>query len=187
MPTSGTGATEPQPRRGPAAQRAGAGGFTLLELLVVMAIMAVVAGMAVLASGGVGSRRLENAARSAEALVGLACERASVTGRDLGIALVEDGLRFGYLVPQGFQPVPDDPADPLRPRPLGTALHLTLVRDGEVLDPQPDPPATPQLACFASGELTPFRLELAAEGEGERWLLQGRLDGTLELERADAR
>lgn len=186
MPTSGTGATEPRPRRVTAAHRAGPRGFTLLELLVVMAIMAVVAGMAVLASGGVGSRRLENAARSAEALVALACERAGFTGRDLGIALVEDGLRFGYLVPQGFLLVEDDPADPLRPRPLGEALGLLLVRDGEALEPQTDPPTTPQLACFASGELTPFRLELAAAGEGERWLLEGQLDGSLQLERADA-
>src|SRR5690606_21330237 len=118
MPTSGTGATEARTRGAAPAHGAGARGFTLLELLVVLAIVSVVAGMAVLATGGMGGRRLEHAARSTEALLAHACERAALTGRDVGIALVAGGLRFGYLAPQGFQPLRDDPADPLRPRML---------------------------------------------------------------------
>lgn len=184
MPTSGTGATDPRSRR--ACAPIAARGFTLLELLVVLAIMAVVAGMAVLAAGGMDGRRLENAARSTEALLAHACERASMTGRDMGIALVGDGLRFGYLAPQGFQLVRDDPADPLRPRPMDESLHLTLVREGEHLEPQQDPPSGAQLACFASGELTPFTLLFEAQGSSERWQLTGHLDGALELERSDA-
>lgn len=185
MPTSGTGATEPR-QRSDRAHGAAVRGFTLLELLVVLAIVAVVAGMAVLASGGLGERRLENAARSTEALVAHACERAAMTGRDMGIALVEDGLRFGYIAPQGFQLVRDDPADPLRPRAQHETLRLSLLRDGELLEAQQDPPSTPQLACFASGELTPFTLHLESVDGSERWQLTGALDGRLRLERSDA-
>lgn len=184
MPTSATGATEPR-NAGPGRARP-VRGFTLLELLVVAAIVALVAGMAVLASGGVGDRQLENAARRAEALVELACERAAMTGRDLGFALVEGGLRFGYLVPQGFQPVRDDPADPLRSRPWDASLRFSLLRDGEVLAAEPDPPSTAQVACFASGELTPFTLRLEAEGREGGWELTGSLAGDLELERDHA-
>ena len=182
MPTSATGASEP--RRRVSAGRP-AGGFSLLELLVVVAIIAVLAGMAVLATGGMGGRRVENAARRAEALIALACERAALTGRDMGVALVADGLRFGYLAPQGFQRVKDDPADPLRPRALGEAVQLALFRDGQALQPVEDPPATPQLACFASGELTPFRLRVAGEGESRAWELHGAADGKLRLEASD--
>jgi len=187
MPTSGTGATEARTRGAAPAHGAGARGFTLLELLVVLAIVSVVAGMAVLATGGMGGRRLEHAARSTEALLAHACERAALTGRDVGIALVAGGLRFGYLAPQGFQPLRDDPADPLRPRMLDETVRLILSRDGDVLSPQPDPPSAPQLACFASGELTPFTLVLEAHDSSERWQLAGTLDGSLRLERTDAR
>ena len=189
MPTSATGASSPA--RGSAraatslAVHARARGFTLLEVLVVLAIVAVLAGIAALSVGGVGSRRVENAAKRAEALVALACERAALTGRDMGIAVLADGLRFGYLAAQGWQPVGDDPADPLRPRALGDSIRLQLERDGERVDAAIDPPAAPQLACFGSGELTPFRLTIEGEGEALRWHLDGALDGTLTLAGAD--
>lgn len=186
MPTSATGATDrPVVVGDRVAAYARRAGFTLLELLVVLAIVAVIAGVAALSVGGVGSRAGENAARRAQALLELACERAALTGRDIGVAVVEDGLRFGYLTPQGFRLVGDDPADPLRARPLGEGLVLTLEREGEVLPAVADPPATPQLACLGSGEMTPFRLDIAREGEPVSWVLAGSLDGTLTLERSD--
>lgn len=189
MPTSATGASSPARASAHAATslkvRARTRGFTLLEVLVVLAIVAVLAGIAALSVGGVGSRRVENAAKRAEALVALACERAALTGRDMGIAVLADGLRFGYLAAQGWQPVGDDPADPLRPRALGDSIRLQLERDGERVDAAIDPPAAPQLACFGSGELTPFRLTIEGEGEAVRWHLDGALDGTLTLAGAD--
>lgn len=187
MPTSATGPSSPARThaRGFTALKLRARGFTLLEVLVVLAIIAVLAGIAALSVGGVGSRRVENAARRAEALVALACERAALTGRDMGIAVLADGLRFGYLAAQGWQPVGDDPADPLRPRPIGESVRLGLERDGAQVEPALDPPAAPQLACFGSGELTPFRLTIEGEGEAVRWRLDGALDGTLTLAGAD--
>ena len=172
MPTSATGTNK-------------RGGFTLLEVLVVLAIVAVLAAVATLAVGGVGSRRVENAARRAEALLTLACERAAMTGRDIGVAVLADGLRFGYLVEQGWQPVGDDPADPLRPRALGEAIRLSVEREGELLDLADDPPTAPHLACSSSGELTPFVLEIAGEADAQRWHLRGTLDGTLALQAVD--
>ena len=76
-------------------------GFSLIEILVVLVIAGVLAGALVIAAGSSGPRELENAARRAQALVQLACERALIGGRDIGFAPVEGGLRFGYFEPDG--------------------------------------------------------------------------------------
>lgn len=165
------------------------GGFTLLEVLVVVVIAGVLVGAATLAIGGGGDRELENAARRAQARIALACERAVLGGHDIGFALVDDGLRFGYLAPQGWQPFADGRGDELRERPLGNAIELELRRDGERIDTVSDAAletGPPQLACFASGELTPFELRLARADVEREWQLRGALDGRVTLEALDA-
>src|SRR5688572_11902937 len=83
-------------------------GFTLIELLVVLVIAGVLIGALVLAAGGSGARELENAAQRSRGLIALACERALLSGRDLGFAPTRDGLRFGYFVAEGWRPLGDD-------------------------------------------------------------------------------
>jgi general secretion pathway protein H len=162
-------------------------GFTLIEVLVVVVIIAVVVTAATLAIGGSASRELENAARRAELRVGLACERAMFSGQDVGFSLVDSALRFGYLLPERWLPVPDEDAEVLRARPLGPPqISVTARRDG--LPMQSDPIATqPQFVCFSSGELTPFELELASAGVAERWTLSAHIDGSTELTRVEPR
>lgn len=160
------------------------GGFSLIELLVVLVIMGVVVGTVTLAIGGSGERELERAARAAQARITLACQRAELGGHDIGFALDGGALRFGYLHPQAWQPFPPRSGEELRERPLGDGVLAELYRDGERLG-EPDP-LTPQLVCFASGELTPFELRLARADVARRWHLRGQLDGRLLLEPIDA-
>ncbi len=148
-------------------------------------VIGVVIGAATLAFT-TGDRELEQAARRAETRVRLACERAALTGTDIGFALVEDGLRFGRLAAGRWVPVEDSPAEPLRQRPLGTGTTVVAFRDGLPLAPA-DAPQSPQFACFASGELTPFRLELRHPGAAQSWRVDGRIDGRIEVARADPR
>ncbi len=166
-------------------------GFTLIEVLVVVVIVGVVVGAATLAISASGSRELENAARRAEARIALACERALVSGQDLGFSLIEGSLRFGYMLPTRWQAVSDSPDEALRERPIGEGIALRLTRDGlDVVDaPAGDDLIAdkPQFICFSSGELTPFELELARDGVAERWHLLARVDGNLELTREDRR
>ncbi len=161
------------------------GGFTLIELLVVLVIIGVVLGTVTLAVGGSGERELENAARRAQARIALACERAVMGGHDIGFSLVDAALRFGYISPQGWQPFGPRSGEELRERSLGDGVEVELTRDGLVL--ANDDEAAPQLACFSSGELTPFELRLARSDVARQWHVRGRLQGRIEIEASDAR
>lgn len=161
-------------------------GFTLIELLVVVVILAALIGAATLAFPDLGARRGDNAAARVEALLRLACERALASGRDVGIAVSRTGFAFGHFRAGRFEPVADSPAEALRPRSIDAAVTLGLRVDGRALVLADDPPAAPQLACLASGELTPFVLELTLPDGGTR-RLHGRPSGALAWEDDDAR
>ncbi len=156
-------------------------GFTLVELLVVILIVGIVAGAVMLSVRGSGEREVENAARRAQALIALACERATLTGRDMGFSIVRDGLRFGYFEPEGWQTMRSDAADELRPRPLGRELVLSAERDGQALVLESDAGREPSFACLSSGELTPFRLQVERADAQTAWVLKGQMNGSLEL------
>ncbi len=157
-------------------------GFTLIELVVVIVIVGVIAGTVALSVRGSGEREVENAARRAQALIRLACERALLGGRDIGFTPVRDGLRFGYFETDGWRPLPPgNQSDELRPRPLGRELALGAERDGEPLMLADEPGREPSFACLSSGELTPFHLYIERADALTAWTLEGRLDGTLEL------
>lgn len=177
MPTFPTGRTE-----------ATQAGFSLIELLVVLVIAGVLVGGIALSLHGQGAREVEQAARRAEALVRLACERALGSGVDLGFSVVSDGLRFGYLGETGWHPIEAGEGDALRARALGRGLLLSVSRDGVPLSLPEAPGPEPMFACFGSGELTPFELRIERPDAPHPWHLQGRLDGTLSLrEQTDAR
>lgn len=155
--------------------------FTLIEILVVLVIAGVLVGALVIASGGTGPRELENAARRAQSLIAVACERAVIGGRDIGFAPVQGGLRFGYFELDGWRQVTDRGDDELRPRALGEGIELVAERDGEALELDADAPEEPPFACLSSGELTPFVLRFARPGVKDEWQLEGHLDGRLDL------
>jgi general secretion pathway protein H len=134
-------------------------GFSLIEILVVTVILAVVAATVTLAVAGAGGeRQLARDADRVAALVVYACEQAELSGRDIGVSLSRGGYRFSrnehadwVLLREGE----------LRPRKWSASPHVTLTRDGNGVGVGDEFPDKPQLACFSSGELTAFRLELA--------------------------
>jgi general secretion pathway protein H len=160
-------------------------GFTLIEILVVIVIIGVLVATLTLAAGGGAVRELENAAERSQRLIELACERAVLSGRDLGFAPTREGLRFGYYEREGWRPIEARGGDELRPRPWGAGVEVRAARDGDPLEVRDEPPAEPPFACLASGELTPLRLEFSRPDVAHYWRLEGAFDGRLTLRQED--
>lgn len=170
MPTSETGIN----KRSTAMR-----GFTLIELLVVVVILAVLAGALTLAMGGLGGeRQLEQQARRTQALIGYACEQAELVGRDIGVSIDRRGYRFSRRNGAAWLPLE---IDELRPRKWLDGTQTALSSDGHAIVVGDDFPEKPQLVCFSSGELTPFRLELRLADLAQGWQLDGAPDATLKL------
>jgi prepilin-type N-terminal cleavage/methylation domain-containing protein len=164
----------------------GVRGLTLIELLVVLVILGVLVGAVTLAFPDLGARRGEQALARVRALVELACERAVLSGRDVGIAVAHDALAFGHFRDGRFEQIPDSVGEALRPRRIERGLWLSLSVDGRTLALSDALPVRPQLACLSSGELTPFFLELANR-DGGRWPRRAGASGRLDTEASDGR
>lgn len=162
-------------------------GISLIELLVALAIVATMAGAVLLAFPDLAGRTVETSAGRVQELLTLACERAERSGRDFGIAVGNDSLRFGPFVGGVWQPLADSPSEALRPRQLPEPLTLVLSVDGAELALADGLPDTPQLACLATGERTPFELALV-DGTGTRvWQIRAAVTGAITGDSTDAR
>lgn len=154
-------------------------GFTLIEILVVVVILGVLAAALTLAVGvGGGERQLARQAEQIQALVGYACEQAELTGREIGVSMNTTGYRFSRLERDNWQAFREGE---LRPRAWIANGGALLSRDGHGVEIVAQFPDKPQLLCFSSGELTPFRLDLNLPEATQLYRLDGQPDGTVTL------
>jgi general secretion pathway protein H len=154
-------------------------GFTLIEILVVVVILGVVIGAVTLALGAVGGeRQLARQAEQVRALFAYACEQAELTGRDLGISVDAQGFRFSVANRGAWVA---DKASELRARKWLVGTLAKLSRDGQPIAMTGEALQKPQLVCFSSGELTPFRLELALADVVPLFRVDGQPDGEIVL------
>ncbi|GIX33893.1 MAG: hypothetical protein KatS3mg125_1849 [Lysobacterales bacterium] len=154
-------------------------GLSLLELLVVLAILAVLAGAALLSAGLAqpmppAERELQRLARGMR----LACERARLSGLAQGLLLEKRGYAFAFDDGSGWLRYGAGAEAAFQPRLWPERLHPELSREGRS-PPLPERAESPQIACFPSGELTPFEL-LLREPDGRVHGLKGTLLGRLE-------
>lgn len=163
--------------------RSHAPGSTLIELLVGLVIVSVVLGATMLAFPRTGERRADQAATQAQALVELACERAELTGEDIGIAVDGHDLVFSLYRDDAWKPFADSPREALRRRKLDPAVTLELRIDQPMLAPAA---AGAQVLCLASGESTPFVLDLRGPAQQQR-SLRGDGSGVVRQGDDDAR
>jgi len=161
-------------------------GFTLIEVLVVMAIAATLTALVILRLGAWQDpddpeRLLERLA----ARIGHQCEQALFQSRPRGLRFSQSGVDAWQRGPEGWRALAERGADAMLsvPRSLAMGLELggypvelkELERSPMANDP-PDP--APQVVCHPLGELTPFRLSLSAADDREL-VLEGQASGRL--------
>jgi general secretion pathway protein H len=165
-------------------------GFTLLELLVVVFIIAVIAGMAVISTGNIGvDRLLEQEARRARVLFGLAAQEAMLQGRPLGVVVEPQAYRF--LVAGNEDWAEFQYSGPLRERQLldGFQLSISNTEQAGVFDfgqqQQKEGTPSPQILFFPTGEMNPFSLSFQHLSHQGGYILQGQENGRMELLRKE--
>jgi general secretion pathway protein H len=163
-----------------------AGGFTLVEILVVIVIIGVIAAGALLSLSSTGrDSGLEQERDRLAALIDYVRERGELQTLEYGIHCTPTGYRFLVYDPRQSAWVTDTLDDVLRrPRELPAGLLITLLIEGhEVVleaprNAQSPGPLRPQVLLLSSGELNSFALTLKRAGTRRNVTLRTSADGT---------
>ena len=178
MPTSGTGIYRSR------ASRVASAGFSLLELLVVVAIIGLLAQAVALSWRALGNdQEIEQETTRLRGVIDLLHEEALMQSRDYGLMFTETGYRFYVFDYQQLEWVEAQGDDLLQPHALRPLLSMTLFLDGREVPLDPDfesqdiENAEPQVMLLSSGEVTPFQIEMSRDGVSGRFDLEVSLDG----------
>lgn len=156
-------------------------GFTLLEILIVVALIAMLAGAASLTLGNAGrDERLHAEAKHVAALLGLATEEAVLRGRPLAVRPTDAGFEFLELRSEGWRVIERDPL--LRPRHYSDGTRVTF------LDPAGAPRRAgrdPGVVFAPNGLGAPLLVTLQHPAVAQAWRVRADAAGRLEVEAAE--
>ena len=171
MPTSATGISASSGAGGPAPgvrRRQPATGFTLVEILVVVAIIGLISAAILLSVSLTGrDRELEKESDRLLALFTYAREQAELQTREYGVLFQDDGYEFlAYDTRRAlWRGVFEDDSLGARKLPDGLGVKLTIDARPVVLTrPSDAKDKTPQVMIFSNGDLTSFSATLERDG-----------------------
>jgi general secretion pathway protein H len=148
--------------------RGGAGGFTLVEILVVVVIIGIVTAGILLSVNITGrDRDLEKESDRLLALFNYAREQAELQTREYGVMFQDDGYEFlTYDMRRDtWRSVFEDDALRARRLPDGLGFRLSVDARPVVLTrPKDAKDKTPQVMIFSNGDLSTFAATLEREG-----------------------
>jgi general secretion pathway protein H len=152
----------------PGSRHGAARGFTLVEILVVVAIIAVVTAGIILSVSVTGrDRELERESDRLFALFNYVREQAELQTREYGIMFQDDGYEFlAYDARRdSWRSVFEDDALRARRLPDGLGFRLSVDARPVVLNrPKDAKDKTPQVMIFSNGDLSTFAATLEREG-----------------------
>lgn len=164
-----------------ATRRSAVRGVTLIEILVVLVILTVIASILVLSVRAAdGSARARQEAMRLASRLDYACERAELSGRTIGLVINIDGYLFLRAEGDQWQRESDSHLQPFK-LPVGVSLNTGNAQADDRRQ------LTPSILCFATGEITPFELQLQAGPEDDRYRLREYWPKPTRIERQRAR
>lgn len=170
------------------------GGFTLMEILVVIIIIGVIVAGATLSMGVLGrDSEAEDQMRRLWTVLVQAREECELQGIDTGLYIAADGYEYLHFdtLENRWVPIEDDPLFRPRTLPEGVRFRLWLesreivLKSGAVNrdDKAEDQKWPPQVLVLSSGDVQPFELHIERENEPAVWRVDAQPDGDLRLER----
>lgn len=157
------------------------GGFTLLEVMVVIVIIGIIFGFATLSVNSVGNRESEEEAKRIVALLKLAADESVINSVDYALTLLRSKYEFATVAADGqLTPLPPE-EQILKARELPDGTRFELILNGEEVflreeAQEGEPPVA--IWVLSSGELTPFTLDIK-NSEDEIFRIEGDFAGNL--------
>lgn len=149
--------------------RAGQGGFTLIELMVVLIIIGLLASLAMTGlSGNHSNREVKEAASNLRLLMQEASDRAVLDNQEIGLVMDDQGYSF-LVFDENEKTWRSMLKKPFSPRSFPETLTLVKHVDLDIpsMNASDESERIPDIVFFSSGEHTPFRLEFSLKARSD--------------------